>query len=171
MDVDTKARAKDKANKMKDKYGFPPYLLNNTKIISEYEGLALEDGDDFWGYTWTINEWAIKNHNMKLRKPVDKVSSNRIQNRRYTKFKELWSMSVQETNAYYSPTENAMVFPAGILQPPLYHIDYPSYFNYGAIGKFSKERLEDDLRKPLFSSCFNEHLRNDYWSRNHPWFR
>ena len=76
MDIDTKARAKDKANKMKDKYGFPPYLLNNTKIISEYEGLVLEDNDDFWGYTWTINEWAIKNHNMKLRKPVDKVSSN-----------------------------------------------------------------------------------------------
>jgi predicted metalloendopeptidase len=74
MDFETKSRAKDKANRMKDKYGFPPYLLNNTKIVSEYDGLVLKDNDDFWGYTWTINEWAIQNHNKKLRKPVDKVS-------------------------------------------------------------------------------------------------
>jgi len=74
MDVETKSRAKDKANRMKDKYGFPPYLLNNTKIVSEYDGLVLKETDDFWGYTWAINEWAIENHNKKLRKPVDKVN-------------------------------------------------------------------------------------------------
>ena len=27
-----------------------------------------------------------------------------------------------------------MVFPAAILQPPFYHMNYPNYVNYGAIG-------------------------------------
>ena len=29
---------------------------------------------------------------------------------------------------------NEMVFPAAILQPPFYHVSYPAYVNYGAIG-------------------------------------
>ena len=43
-------------------------------------------------------------------------------------------MSVQETNAYYSPTENAMVFPAGILQGIFFGSCKPKYLNYGSIG-------------------------------------
>jgi len=118
MDDTTKERALDKAKKMTDKYGFPNYILNDTRIYEEYDGLVLEIGD-FWNYTQEISQWAIKKHLSKLRKPVDK---------------SLWAMSVEETNAYYSPTDNAMVFPAGILQPPLYHPEYPAGFNYGAIG-------------------------------------
>ena len=76
---------------------FPEYLLNNSKILEEYDGLVI-DGGDFWNNTRQANKWAIKKHLKKLRKPVDK---------------EMWSMSVEETNGYYSPTENAMVFPAG----------------------------------------------------------
>ena len=74
------------------------YILNDTRIYEEYDGLVLEIGD-FWNYTQEISQWAIKKHLSKLRKPVDK---------------SLWAMSVEETNAYYSPTDNAMVFPAGI---------------------------------------------------------
>jgi len=118
MDVETKGRALEKAKKMTDKYGFPDYILNNTKINVEYDGLELESGD-YWSYTQEMLSWAIAKHLSKLRKPVDK---------------ELWSMGIEETNAYYAPTDNAMVFPAGILQPPLYHPEYPSGFNYGAIG-------------------------------------
>ena len=99
MDEGTKKKALNKAKLMKDKYGFPQYILNDTRINEEYDGLKLSGGGDFWQYTWDINLWAIQKHLSKLRKPVDK---------------ELWSMSVEETNAYYSPTDNAMVFPAGI---------------------------------------------------------
>ena len=106
MDLTTKKKALNKAKLMKDKYGFPQYILNDTRINEEYNGLALSSGGDFWQYTWDINLWAIQKHLSKLRKPVDK---------------ELWSMSVEETNAYYSPTDNAMVFPAGTIVTFLGH--------------------------------------------------
>ena len=37
-------------------------------------------------------------------------------------------------NAWYSPSKNQIVFPAGILQPPFYDAGQPASMNYGAIG-------------------------------------
>lgn len=37
-------------------------------------------------------------------------------------------------NAYYTPTKNQMVFPAGILQPPFFDPRHPWSLNFGAIG-------------------------------------
>ena len=45
-----------------------------------------------------------------------------------------WSMTPLTVNAYYSPSANEIVFPAGILQPPFFHKDLPISVNYGAIG-------------------------------------
>jgi len=38
-----------------------------------------------------------------------------------------WSMSPSEINAYYTPTKNEIVFPAGILQAPFYDKSYPKW--------------------------------------------
>lgn len=38
-----------------------------------------------------------------------------------------WSMTPPTINAYYTPTKNEIVFPAGILQAPFYDQDYPKY--------------------------------------------
>ncbi len=45
-----------------------------------------------------------------------------------------WFMNAHDVNAYYEPTRNQMVFPAGILQPPFYDVKAASYVNLGAIG-------------------------------------
>jgi endothelin-converting enzyme/putative endopeptidase len=43
-------------------------------------------------------------------------------------------MTPPTVNAYYEPTLNEMVFPAGILQPPFYAKTQAPAMNYGAIG-------------------------------------
>lgn len=47
---------------------------------------------------------------------------------------EEWHMSPQTVNAYYSPLENAIVFPAAILQPPFFSPDATAAQNFGGIG-------------------------------------
>ena len=37
-------------------------------------------------------------------------------------------------NAFYSPLENSIQFPAGILQGVFFSSSRPNYLNYGAIG-------------------------------------
>ncbi len=45
-----------------------------------------------------------------------------------------WCMSPQEVNAVNMPMQNALNFPAAILQPPLFDASAPDAANYGAIG-------------------------------------
>jgi len=45
-----------------------------------------------------------------------------------------WEMAPHAVNAYYHPMRNEIVFPAGILQPPMFDADADDAVNYGAIG-------------------------------------
>jgi putative endopeptidase len=45
-----------------------------------------------------------------------------------------FGMTPQQVNAYYSPPDNKIVLPAGILQPPFFHESFDDAVNYGAIG-------------------------------------
>lgn len=45
-----------------------------------------------------------------------------------------WGMLPQTVNAYYNPTKNEIVFPAGILQQPFYGLTADAAVNYGGIG-------------------------------------
>jgi putative endopeptidase len=55
----------------------------------------------------------------KIGKPVDRAE---------------WGMTPPTVNAYYSPTFNEIVFPAGILQPPFYDPHADDAVNYGGMG-------------------------------------
>ena len=55
----------------------------------------------------------------KLSKPVDKTE---------------WGMTPPTVNAYYNPSFNEIVFPAGILQFPFFEFAADDAINYGAIG-------------------------------------
>ncbi|WP_336250478.1 M13 family metallopeptidase [Stomatohabitans albus] len=48
--------------------------------------------------------------------------------------KNEWLMTPQTVNAYYSPLQNEIVFPAAILQPPFFDPDGDPAYNYGGIG-------------------------------------
>ena len=45
-----------------------------------------------------------------------------------------WCMTPQTVNAVNMPLQNALNFPAAILQPPFFDASAPAAFNYGAIG-------------------------------------
>jgi putative endopeptidase len=45
-----------------------------------------------------------------------------------------WQMTPPTVNAYYTPTMNEIVFPAGILQPPFFDPDADDAVNYGGMG-------------------------------------
>lgn len=55
----------------------------------------------------------------KIGKPVDRTE---------------WGMTPGEVNAYYNPSMNEIVFPAGILQPPYFDAKVDDAINYGGIG-------------------------------------
>ena len=62
-----------------------------------------------------------------------------------------WDMTPQTVNAYYNPSLNEMVFPAGILQPPFFNKAAADAVNYGAIGMVIGHELthgfDDEGRK------------------------
>jgi putative endopeptidase len=63
--------------------------------------------------------YELKRELSKIGKPVDRKD---------------WLMSPPTVNAYYHPSKNHMVFPAGILQPPFYSVASSEPVNLGAMG-------------------------------------
>ncbi len=111
MAPETKAAAMEKLNKMDVMVGYP-------SEFRDYSALFLRS-DDLLGNVSRVNqnEWAYQRD--KLDKPVDKG---------------LFGMTPQTLNAYNGAFENKIVFPAGILQPPMFSLSADDAVNYGAIG-------------------------------------
>jgi putative endopeptidase len=74
--------------------------------------------DDLFGNTMHLIEWQ------QQRQPPA---------HRQARGPKEWGMTPQTVNAYYNPTMNEVVFPAGILQPPFFNPDADDAINYGGI--------------------------------------
>jgi len=111
MSPATKDQAVTKLHLVANKIGYP-------EKWQDYSKLQIAAGDAF-GNNRRANEYAIDRQVIRVGKPVDK---------------DEWSMTPPTVNAYYSPSENNINFPAGILQPPFYNAKGGDPVNYGAIG-------------------------------------
>jgi endothelin-converting enzyme/putative endopeptidase len=140
MDAPTRTMAEEKLSKIVNKIGFP------TKWRS-YEGLAIDRGSFVHNLEHAV-DFEMRRELKKVGQPVDK---------------EEWEMTPPTVNAYYEPTMNEMVFPAGILQPPFYAKPQSPALNFGAIGMVIGHELthgfDDEGRQ--FDAAGN--LR-DWWS-------
>jgi len=84
----------------------------------DYSGLAVDQGI----YVLNVMQaeaFLRRQEFAKIGKPVDRSE---------------WGMTPPTVNAYYNPSQNEIVFPAGILQPPFFDPKADDAVNYGGIG-------------------------------------
>ncbi|HVT71614.1 MAG TPA: M13 family metallopeptidase [Lacunisphaera sp.] len=107
----TKAQARAKLKALYVGIGYPDKWDN-------YDGLAIDPADAA-GNVMRAEAFRYRRAIEKLHQPVDATE---------------WCMSPQEVNAVNMPMQNALDFPAAILQPPFFDPAAPDAVNYGGIG-------------------------------------
>lgn len=110
MSEATKVKALEKLSKFTVKIGYPDKWKDYSK---------LEIGTSLYENVMNIQKWRFEENLAKQGQPVDK---------------EVWGMTPQTVNAYYSPLNNEIVFPAAILQAPFYDFRADAAVNFGGIG-------------------------------------
>jgi putative endopeptidase len=111
MSPQTRAKAVAKLDAFLLKIGYPDTWRS-------YAGLDVTNGP-YAANVIASNRFDTTYEDAKIGKPVDRAE---------------WGMTPPTVNAYYNPTINEIVFPAGILQPPFFNKDADMAVNYGAIG-------------------------------------
>jgi putative endopeptidase len=111
MDPATKAEAQAKLNTLYVGIGYP-------ETWHDYSGLEIR-ADDVVGNLWRSSLFEYHREVGRLGKPTDRHE---------------WSMTPQTVNAVNLPLQNALNFPAAILEPPFFDPQAPDAVNYGAIG-------------------------------------
>jgi putative endopeptidase len=111
MSEETRKKAMEKFERFRAKIGHP-------ETFRDYSALEIRDNDYFGNVSRSI-EFEIRRQNLRTGLAVDRNE---------------WFMTPPTVNAYFSPTDNEIVFPAGILQPPFFDVEMDDAVNYGAIG-------------------------------------
>jgi len=107
----TKKKALEKLSTIVRKIGYPDKW-------KDYAGVELTR-DNFFANLMAVTKYNYEYMINKIGKPVDRTE---------------WGMTPPTVNAYYNPSMNEIVFPAGILQPPFFNKDADDAVNYGGIG-------------------------------------
>jgi putative endopeptidase len=111
MSAGTKKKAIDKLNAFTKKIGYPDKWKSYDDVVIRK--------DAYFENALSISRHNYKEQLKKINKPVDKME---------------WDMTPPTVNAYYNPSFNEIVFPAGILQFPFFDKNADDAINYGAIG-------------------------------------
>jgi putative endopeptidase len=107
----TKQKALEKLSTFNPKVGYP----DKWKDYSSVEITR----DAYWDDVAAARRFAIRDDAEQIGKPVDRLR---------------WGMTTPTSNAYYNPLLNEIVFPAGILLPPMFDMNATDAVNYGGIG-------------------------------------
>ena len=140
MGPDTKAQAQAKLAKFTVKIGYPDHWR-------DYSSLAIKK-DDAVGNAKRAFQFAYDDNVTRLGKPVDRTR---------------WGMTPQTVNAYYNSTNNEIVFPAAILQPPFFDLEADDAVNYGGIGAVIGHEISHGFDDQGSKSDGDGNLRN-WWT-------
>ena len=143
MSAETKARALKKLSTFSVKIGYPDKW-------TDFSNLAISSANMFYENILEASKWELSHNMEKLYKPVDKLE---------------WHMNAHDINAYYSPTMNEIVFPAGILQAPFYSPEQTLAENLGGIGAVIGHEITHgfDDKGRLYDESGN---LNDWWTES-----
>ena len=111
MDGTARAASTDKLRKINNKVGYPEKWRDYSSMDIGKDSLLANLAE--------AARFETRRDLDKIGKPVDR---NEFQ------------MSPPTVNAYYDPSLNEMVFPAGIMQPPFFKTGAPAPANYGGLG-------------------------------------
>ncbi|RII10824.1 hypothetical protein CUC08_Gglean006824 [Alternaria sp. MG1] len=151
MDKDTTKKAVEKVHNIVQKIGYPtksPDIMDPPTLEEYYETVNVSS-DAFFANALAMRRFAVKEEWSALGKPVDR---------------DQWDMTVPTVNAYYNPPGNEIVFPAGIMQFPVFDVNVPAYMSYGAFGAVAGHELSH-----AFDSTGRHYDQNgnytDWWSK------
>src|SRR5256714_109605 len=99
MSDETKPKALDKLAKFTPKVGYPDKW-------KDYSSVRI-DRRTHWSNVREAQKFAVRDDTQRIGKPVDRGR---------------WGMTTPTSNAYYNPLLNEIVFPAGILLPPMFDV-------------------------------------------------
>lgn len=157
---ETKSKGINKLKTFTSKIGYPD-------IWKDYSDFDIQIGDSLYEISKKAKKWSLRvNFFDKINSVLDR---------------DEWRMTPQTVNAYFMPTQNEIVFPAAILQPPFFHsskdtidfdisdellmvenLDVVTPTNYGGIGAVIAHEIthgyDDKGRK--FDADGN---LNDWW--------
>jgi len=112
MSAETKTKALAKLGTFVRKIGYPDKWM-------DYTPLTIDRNKSYYANVMAAIQFQHDDMVSRLGKPIDRTR---------------WGMTPPTVNAYYSPTMNEIVFPAGILQFPFYDPNADDACNYGGIG-------------------------------------
>jgi len=143
MSPETKVKANQKLATFVRKIGYPDQWRDYTTLAVDASQPAIEN-------LRRAQEFEQKRDYAKIDKPLDRME---------------WGMTPPTVNAYYSPFNNEIVFPAGILQPPQFDPTADEALNYGGIGMVIGHELthgfDDQGRKFDFEGNLSEWWTED----------
>jgi len=111
MSDTTKAQAETKLAAFTNKIGYPDKWR-------DYSSLTIKPGQ-FLDNQLAVREYERRRELARIGQPVDRTE---------------WGMTPPTVNAYYNPSMNEIVFPAGIMQPPFFDPKADDAVNYGGMG-------------------------------------
>jgi putative endopeptidase len=141
MSDSTRAKALAKFDRFEPMIGYPAKW-------KDYSGIEIRR-DDYFGN-------IVRTSLTESRRAIDRTGQEVDRGE--------WGISPPTVNAYYSPSTNQIVFPAGILQPPFFDFHADDAANYGAIGAIIGHEITHGFDDQGRNSDADGNL-TDWWSK------
>ncbi|GAA5872434.1 hypothetical protein JCM8547_000924 [Rhodosporidiobolus lusitaniae] len=150
LDEKTREKAKEKVEAIKVKIGYPTSPNTEDPVsLERYYSLNLPVlASDYFGNVLRSRVADERRKWVKVGRQVDPGE---------------WEMVPSEVNAYFQPSANEIVFPAGILQVPFFSVDWPEFLNFGSFGAVAGHELSHSLDQAGRQYDKNGKLA-DWWS-------